>query len=98
MVIFSATIASNMKVNGDRIKTLLIKEYLDEIKPCLKEIINNLKKSDTWKIQLTVVINFISSKDIDKECVMHSKSDNIKIMNLFLNHLFLANKLGWKHQ
>ena len=26
------------------------KEYLDEIKPYLKDIINNLKKSDTWKI------------------------------------------------
>ena len=28
---------------------------------------NNLKKSDTWKIQLTVAINFISSKDNDEE-------------------------------
>ena len=24
---------------------------------------NNLKKSDTWKIQLTISLNFISSKD-----------------------------------
>ena len=40
-------------------------------------IINNLKKSDTWKIQLTIAINFISSKDIDEERVMHSTSDNI---------------------
>ena len=28
-------------------KTLSIKEYLDEIKPYWKYIINNLKKSDT---------------------------------------------------
>ena len=40
----------------------------------------NLKKSDTWKIQLTIAINFISSKDSDKEWVMHSKSDNIEII------------------
>ena len=46
----------------------------------MKDIINNLKKSDTWKIQLTIAINFISSIDNDEECVMHSKSDNIKIM------------------
>ena len=38
------------------------------------------KKSDTQKIQLTIAINFISSKDIGKERVMHSKSDNIEIM------------------
>ena len=46
----------------------------------MKDVINNPKKSDTWKIQLTLVIDFISFKDIDEEFVMHSKSDNIKIM------------------
>ena len=46
----------------------------------MKDVINNRKKFDTWKIQLTLVINFISFKDIDEEFVMHSKSDNIKIM------------------
>ena len=45
-----------------------------------KNIINDLRKSDTWKIELTVAINFISSKDNDKEHVMHSKSNNIEIM------------------
>ena len=39
-----------------------------------------MKKPDTWKIQLTIPINFIFSKDNDEECVMHSKSDNIRIM------------------
>ena len=33
-----------------------------------------------WKIQLTIVINFFSSKDNDEEPVMHSKSDNIEIL------------------
>ena len=37
-----------------------IKQYLDELKPPLKANINNLKKSDTRKIQLTIAINFIS--------------------------------------
>ena len=36
--------------NSDRNKTLSVKEYLNEIRPYLKDIINNLKKSDTWKI------------------------------------------------
>ena len=43
-------------------------------------MINNLQKSDTWKIQLTIANNFISSIDNDEERAIHSKSDNIEIM------------------
>ena len=50
----------------------------------LKDIINGLKKSDTWKIQLAIANNFISSIDIDEERVMHSKSYNIEVMILYL--------------
>ena len=35
------------KSNSDRNKILLIEEYLNNIRPYLKNIINNLKKSDT---------------------------------------------------
>ena len=66
--------------NEDRNKTLSIKEYLNEIKPYLKDIINNLKKSDAWKIQLTISINFYFSKDLVEAHVMHLKSDIIKFM------------------
>ena len=58
-----------------------MKEYLHKIKPYLKYILNNFKKSDTWKIKLTIAINFTSSEDIDEERVMHSKSDNMEIMS-----------------
>ena len=53
-----------------------------EINHCQQKniLINNLKKSDTWKIQLTIANNFISSIDNDEERIMHSKSDNIKII------------------
>ena len=50
------------------------------MRPHLKEIINNLKKFDTWKIQLTIANNIVSSIDSVEEHVMHSKSDNIEIM------------------
>ena len=66
--------------NSDRNKTLSVKEYLNEIRPYLKDIINNLKKSDTWKNQLTIANNFIFSIDDDEERVMYSKSDSIEIM------------------
>ena len=65
---------------GDRSKTLSVEEYLNKIRLYLKDIINNLKNSDTWKIQLTITNNLISSIDNDEEPAMHSKSDNIEIM------------------
>ena len=40
------------------------KEYLKSL--YLKDIINNLKKSDTWKIQLKIANNFISSIEMMK--------------------------------
>ena len=41
----------------------------------------NLKKSDMWKIQLAIAINFMSSKDYDEKQVIHLNSANIEIMN-----------------
>ena len=35
------------KSNGDRNKTILVKEYLNKGRPYLKDLINDLKKSDT---------------------------------------------------
>ena len=59
----------------------MVEEYLDEIRPYLRDVVNDVKQSDTWKIQLAISINFISSKDINnEERIMHSKSDNIEIM------------------
>ena len=50
------------KSNGDINKRLSVEEYLNKIRPYLKDI-NNFKKSDIWKIQLTIANNFISSLD-----------------------------------
>ena len=36
--------------NYDRNKTLSGETYINKIRPYLKDIIKNLKKSDTWKI------------------------------------------------
>ena len=68
------------KSNGDNNKILSVEEYLNKISPYLKDIINNLKKSETWKIQLTMANNFISPTDYVEKGVMHLKSDNIEIM------------------
>ena len=44
-------------------------------------MITDLQISDTMKIQLTIVINFISSKDIEEERVIYLRSKNIKFMS-----------------
>ena len=33
-----------------------------------------------WKTQLKIAINFMSLKDKDENCVVHSKSDNVELM------------------
>ena len=53
--------------NGDRNKNLSLKEYFDKIKPYLRDIIIHLQKSGQWKVQLTIAMNFISSKDVGED-------------------------------
>ena len=62
--------------NGDKDKILSIKEYLDMIRQYLRDIINDQKTQGEWKIQLTIDIHFISSKDSNETCAMHTNSDN----------------------
>ena len=82
---------------------LSLEEYLNRIKPYLKDITSDLQESDTWKIQLTVAISFISPKDADEERVMHSESNNVKstIMQMKflikpLSHFFQFGKINAK--
>ena len=69
-----------MKVVLIELKKLSVKEYLDKIKPYLRDIITILQKSDSWKSQLTIAITFISSKDADDESLTQWKSDDIEFM------------------
>ena len=55
-------------------------ECLNIIRSYLSDLINDHKTQNEWKIELTMQINFISSKDSDETRTMHTKSDNIEIM------------------
>ena len=46
------------KISGDKDKKLSIRDYLDEIKPHLSDMINDHKTQGEWKISLTIAINF----------------------------------------
>ena len=55
-----------MKVIVIEIKNLSLNKYLNKIEPYLRDIIIDLRNSDTWKIQLTILINFISLTDVEE--------------------------------
>ena len=62
------------KVKTDRNRRLSVEEYLNKIRPYLRDVINE------WKIQLKIANNFIFSLDNDEECVIYSKIDTIETM------------------
>ena len=51
----------------------MIRQYLSDIE-------NNHKTQNEWKIQLSLAINFVSSKDVKETCIMYTNSDNIDIV------------------
>ena len=65
---------------GDKDRNLLLEDYLNIIRPYLRDIINNHKAYGEWKIQLIMRINFISSLDTYEFRIMYSSSNNAKIM------------------
>ena len=78
---------------GGKGKRLSVKKYFYMIMSYLEDMINDHKAaikdsngrviegdlSGEWKIQLTMRINFVSSLDPEKNCIMDSKSDNVEI-------------------
>ena len=68
-------------------------DYLDIIRPCLRDMININENHGECKILLIMQITFISSLDTGEFCIMYSKSDNVEIMigietNDIINKLF----------
>ena len=69
-MIFGVTIILNMKVMMiEKKRYQLINIVIDYT--IFKRYQNNLKISDTWKIQLTIANKFIPSTDNEEEPVMH---------------------------
>ena len=61
-------------------------DYLNNIKPYLRNIIIGLHNSGTWKIQLKIAINFS-----EEEPVMHSSSNNINLHLIVMQMMLLKN-------
>ena len=56
----------------------------------MRDIITDLQKSNTWKIQLTIGITFFSSKDTKEERAMHSNGNNENLTNEAVDELFFS--------
>ena len=59
---------------------LSIDEYFNIIRPYLKDLIDDHKSKDEWKIKLSMRIIFVSFTDANETHEMHTKSDNITIV------------------
>ena len=66
---------------GDKDAKLALWEYFNKIIPYLRDMIDNHKAKGEWKIQLVMQIIFVSFIDANETQAMHTKSDNIEIMN-----------------
>ena len=78
-----------------------LEEYLNKTESYLGNIIIDPQNPDTWKFQLTIAINFISSKDVEEERVMQSRSNKInptsyKTINKVVNKLFDSIRLRYQ--
>lgn len=73
------TITLNMKSRVIEIKSYQFKNILIRL-PYSGNMINHLKTKSKWKIQLSVAIDFMPSKDTNETRAMYSKSDNKEIM------------------
>ena len=56
--------------NADKNRNLSLDEYLNKTGSYSRNITTELQNSDSWKIELAVAINFISSKDAKEKHVM----------------------------
>ena len=65
------------------------------IRQYLSDIINNHKPQNESKIQLSLAINFVSSKVFKETCIMYANSDNIDIMIQMKQMKSLKNSLNF---
>ena len=59
----------NIKTKAIKVATLWNEEYFNKIRPYLNDVINNLKLLSEWRIQLSMEINFMFSKDTNETCI-----------------------------
>ena len=88
---FCSNIYIKYESNGDGDKNLSINKNCNKIKQYSKAIILDLQKSGNCKSQITIAINFISSKDTNKERKWFIKKVMIKSYDLYYHNQIRSN-------
>ena len=69
------------EIRGDKEKRLSVKQYLNKITSHLYDLINDHRIARrVWKIQVSILVSFISSKDTGETCTIYVWSDKVSIM------------------
>ena len=100
-ILFKSSFNENYKYyesRGDKNKQLSVNQYLYKIMPYLSDLIND-HKTNEWKIQINMHVNFISSNDTgeirtifvwsdNEEIRLGNETDDIikRLINSFLNN------------
>ena len=69
------------ETNGNEDGLLYIHEYLDKIRPYLRDLIDFYNTKGEWKVQLSMAITFVSCINPNQVQLMHLKSDNVETMH-----------------
>ena len=84
--VLSKRIINIMKAEAIKTKKLSVNQYLYKIMPYLSDLINDNKaiekNSNEWKIQMNVLVNFVSSNDNGEDRTIFVWSDNEEISRL----------------
>ena len=84
--VLSKKIINIMKAEAIKTKKLSVKQYLYKIMPYLSDLINDNKaienKSNEWKIQTNIHVNFVSSNDNGEDRTIFQWSDKEEISRL----------------
>ena len=84
--VLSKRIINIMKAEAIKTKKLSVKQYLYKIMPYLSDLINDNKaiekNSNEWKIQMNMLVNFVSSNDNGEDRTIFVWSDNEEISRL----------------
>ena len=68
------------EIRQDKDRNLSLEDYLNIIRPYLRDMIDNHKAHGKWKIQLIMRINFISPTNTDEFRIMYTRSNNAAVI------------------
>ena len=95
--VLSKRIINIMKAEAIKTKKLSVKQYLYKIMPYLSDLINDNKaiekNSNEWKIQMNMLVNFVSSNDNGEDRTIFVWSDMKKLVGQVMKQVILLKDL-----